>query len=120
MKSFTPWLLLIPVLMLLAGLPSQLRGDLPYHVSTMSYILSILGWSFTFCAIFALSRGSRWCQLFFACIGVVMLVDTGYRLWVGPRSLAHIIFDIVIIWVALAFIRSFPLNRKMTKHDDAT
>jgi hypothetical protein len=115
MNKFIPWLFLIPVLALLAGLPSQLHGTLPYHISTASYILSIFGWLFTFCGIFAMSRASRWSQLFFAFVGLVVIVDIGYRLWVGPRSLLHFIFDLVVIWVAIALVRSFP----SAKQDDA-
>jgi len=107
-----PWLFLIPVLALLAGLPSQLSGHLPYHISTASYILSIFGWLFTFCGIFALSRASRLSQLFFALVAVVVIVDVGYRLWVGPRSLLHFIFDIAVILVAIAVARSFPLAKQ--------
>ena len=115
MIKFMPWLFLIPVVALLAGLPSQLHGQLPYHISTASYILSIFGWLFTFCGVFALSRASRLCQLFFALVALVVIVDVGYRLCFGPRSLFHFIFDIAIILAAIAVAGSFPL----AKHDDA-
>jgi len=115
MTKIMPWLFLIPVLALLAGLPSQLHGHLPYQISTSSYILSIFGWLFTFCGVFALSRASRLSQLFFAFVGLVVIVDIGYRLWVGPRSWLHFVFDLVVIWVAIAMIRSYP----STKHDEA-
>jgi hypothetical protein len=116
MSKFIPWLFLIPVLALLAGLPSQLRGDLPYHVSTVSYILSIFGWLFIFCGIFALSHASKFTRLFFALFGLVVIADTGYCFWAGQRGVAHFIFDFILIWVAIAMMRSFPSAR----HDNAT
>jgi len=108
MKKSIPWLFLIPVLVLLAGLPSQLHGTSPYHISTVSYVLSIFGWLFTFGGIFALYRASRWSQVFFALVGLVVIADVGYRLWIGPRSFLHFIFDLAVIWLAIAMVRSFP------------
>ena len=116
MSKFIPWLLLIPVLALLAGLPNQLRGDLPYHVSTVRYILSIFGWLFIFCGVLALYRASKLARLFFALFTLVVIADTSYCFWAGKRSVANFIFDFVFIWIAIAMVRSFP----SAGHDDTT
>ena len=115
MKKFTPWLFLIPLLALLAGLPAQLQGHLPYHISMVSYVLSIFGWLFTFCGVFAISRASGLSRLFFVLVALVVIMDAGYRLWIGPRDWLNFTFHLIVLWLVIALARSFP----STKHDDA-
>jgi len=62
-----------------------------------------------------MNRGSRWSQFFFAFVGLIVIVDAGYRLWVGPRSFLHFIFDLVLILIAIALMRGF----RSAKQDDA-
>lgn len=83
MNKFLPWLFLIPVLLLLAGLPFQIYGHLPYRISTVSYVLSLIGWTFSFCGILALSRGSKRCVWFFVLVAVTVIVRAIYGFWGG-------------------------------------
>ncbi|MEI9962533.1 MAG: hypothetical protein WDM76_15860 [Limisphaerales bacterium] len=76
-----PFLFLIPVLLLLAGLPSQLRGNLPYRISNFSYIASIFAWLFLFCGFFAMNRGSKWYLLFFILVALGIVIKVGYKLF---------------------------------------
>jgi energy-converting hydrogenase Eha subunit G len=84
MTKFVPILLLVPVLLLLAGLPSQLRGDLPYHISNFNYIASIFAWSFLFCGFLAMNRGSKWYLLFFILLVLEIVIKVGYKLFSEP------------------------------------
>lgn len=120
MIKYIPWFFLIPVLVLLIGLPSQLRGQLPYAISTVSYILSIFGWLFIFCWSLALNRGSsRWCRIFYGLFALNVAVNIGYKFWIGQRSLYHITTDIVVLLVVTVFFCSIPPpSRKTVKHDD--
>jgi hypothetical protein len=107
------WLFLIPVLASLVGLPLQLQGDLPYKISTATYVLGILGWFFMFCGMYAQERQSKWSRLFYIFVTVILIGETGYRLWLGQSSFPFIIFNLIIIWIAIAFVRSCPpLRRK--------
>jgi hypothetical protein len=84
MTKFVPFLFLIPVLLLLAGLPLQLHGKLPYHDSNFNYIASIFAWSFLCCGFFAMNRGSKWYLLFFILGVLVIVVKVGYKLFSAP------------------------------------
>ena len=84
MTKFVPFLLLIPVLLLLAGLPSQFRGDLPYQISNFNYIASIFAWLFLSCGFFAMNRGSKWYRAFFVLVALGIVVKVGYKLFFAP------------------------------------
>jgi hypothetical protein len=81
---FLPFFFLIPVLILLAGLPSQLHGKLPYQISNFNYIASIFAWLFLFCGFFTMNRGSKWCLLFFILLVSEIVVKVGYKLFSAP------------------------------------
>jgi energy-converting hydrogenase Eha subunit G len=81
MRKFTPFLFLIPVVLLLAGLPSQLHGNLPYQISNFNYIASIFAWLFLFCGFFAMNRGSKWYLLFFVLVALGIVTKVGYKLF---------------------------------------
>jgi hypothetical protein len=80
-RRIFPFLFLIPVLLLLIGLPSQLHGNLPYPISNFNYVVSILGWLFLFCGFFAMTRGSKWCLLFFILVALGIVIKVSYNLW---------------------------------------
>jgi predicted MFS family arabinose efflux permease len=84
MKKSVPFLFLIPVLLLLVGLPSQLRGNLPYQISNFNYVASIFAWLFLFCGLFAMNRGSKWYRLFFILLVLEIVVKVGYKLFSAP------------------------------------
>jgi energy-converting hydrogenase Eha subunit G len=84
MTKFIPFLFLIPVLLLLAGLPLQLHGKLPYQTSNFNYIASIFAWLFLFCGFFAMNRGSKWHLLFFILVALGTVVKVGYKLFSAP------------------------------------
>jgi hypothetical protein len=115
MKKIAPWLFLIPVLALLAGLPSQLHGHVYYKISNVNYVLSIFGWLFIFCGVFALNRGSESFRIFFSAVGLIMIASIGYKLWIGQRGWIDLIFDLVVLWIAIAMVRTGISSG----HDDA-
>jgi hypothetical protein len=114
MNKYTPWFFLIPVLLLLVWLPGQLRGHSPYPISTPCYILSIFGWLFFFCWIYALNRGSRRAWFFVALAGVVTIAKIGYELWIGPFSWPQFVLDILLLWIVIVFV----LGSRPAKEDD--
>jgi hypothetical protein len=81
MTKFVPFLFLIPVLLLLAGLPIQLRGNLPCQISNFNYIASIFAWLFLFCGFIAMNHGSKWYLIFFILFVLGIVVKVGYKLF---------------------------------------
>jgi hypothetical protein len=116
MKKFTPFLLLIPVVVLLAGLPSQLHGKLSYHISTFSYVASIShGYLFS-AGFFPVIRRPKWSWLFWVLVALDVLVKAVHGLWIGQNGLVYFLFQLVVgcIFIAIAFAVS-PSFRKSTQ-----
>jgi len=111
---FLPFLFLIPVVLLLAGLPSQLHGKLPYHISTFSYVASIFGWLFMSCAFFTQVRWPKWGRLFWILVALDVLVRAVHGLWTGQNELVHFLFELVVacVFIVIAFAVSPPFRKK--------
>jgi predicted MFS family arabinose efflux permease len=107
LTPFLPFFFLIPVLLLLMGLPSQLHDSLPYHISTFSYIASIFGWFLMSCAFFTQVRSPKWSRLFFLLIALGIIVNAGYNLWTGQNGLIHFLFELVVAYITVSF--GFPI-----------
>jgi Kef-type K+ transport system membrane component KefB len=115
-----PFLFLIPVFLLLAGLPSQLQGNLPYQISNFNYIASIFAWLFLFCGFFAMNRGSQWSRLFFVLLALEIVVSAGYSLRIGQSGVIYFLFKLIVAYVIMACVFPLPplirLIRRKTKN----
>jgi len=113
MKRFGPYIFLLPALLLLALLPRQLRGELPYHVSTFTYLESLLMWLLLFVAFRGLSRRARWTRPIFVVLGLETIAASGYSLWRGTSGcLAFLAVLLAVgIFTAYAWIVSPPFRK---------
>ncbi|HEX3890557.1 MAG TPA: hypothetical protein VHX90_06870 [Verrucomicrobiae bacterium] len=120
MTKFIPFLFLIPVLLLLAGLPLQLHGKLPYQISNFNYIASIFAWLFLSCGFFAMNHGSKWYRLFFVLVALEIVVSAGYNLWIGQIGVVYFLFKCIVAYVVIACVFPLPplicLIRRKTKN----
>jgi hypothetical protein len=115
MRKFIPLLFLVPVLVLLAFLPGQIRGQSPYPVSLLTYFESLVGWLLLFCGVFAMSRGSRWSRVFFVSTGLVMIAGAGYGLWIGKLGFFTFAGVLVgtVVFMGYAYILSPPIRKRL-------
>ena len=122
MRKFTPFIFLLPVLLLLVFLPRQLRGEMPYPVSMLTYFESLVVWLLLFCAVFAMSRGSRWSRFFFISTGLVMIAGAGYSLWIGKLGLFTFVGVLAgtFVFMGYTYILSPPIRKRLEDEcDDA-
>ena len=113
MRKITLFLFLIPVLVLLAGLPSQLHGTLPYHISTFSYIASIFGWTLMFGAILTQFRCPEWGRIFWILVALNVVVSAAHSLWIGQNGVVHFLFELVAAYICVAIAFAvLPIRKK--------
>lgn len=115
MKRLFPWIFLAPVLFLLAMLPWQLRGELPYRVTTFRYVESLFMWMLFFVAFVGMSRRARWTRPILALVGVEMLVSSAISVWTGGMGVATflIVLAVVCFGIACAWTMSPPIRRSI-------
>ena len=113
LTPFLPFFFLIPVLLLLMGLPSQLHGTLAYHISTFSYLASIFGWTFVFGAILTQFRWPKWGRMFWILVALNVIVTATHSLWIGQTGVFYFLFELVAACICSAIAFSvLPLRKK--------
>jgi hypothetical protein len=115
MKNNWPFLLLIPIILLLAWLPRTVHSDGAYPLSPTSHALSIVVWSLAFCVILGLNRRAGFTRPFVALLALAGAARCLYRFSAAEIGLAHFILVMAggFLVVAYAFILAPPFRRKI-------
>ena len=113
LTPFLPFFFLIPVLLLLMGLPSQLHGTSPYHTSTFSYVASVFGWMFVFGAILIQFRRPKWGRMFWILVALNVVVSATHSLWISQNGVVYFLFELVAAYICLAIAFAvLPIRKK--------
>lgn len=112
MRNYFYLFFLLPPVLLLAVLPNQLQGKLPYPISNFSYIASILVWLFIFFAFLL----PKWSRLFWVLDALIVVLNASYGLWTGKDGLAQFLFKLMIACLFLAMASPvLPFIRRKIK-----
>jgi hypothetical protein len=112
MKKSTPYLLLLPAVILLFDLPAAFRGQSLYPLTPISLILAILEWVAIFCLFYSFNYGFRWVRVFAIVTAVIFWTRGIYRFEIGEENLVPFLFTCLVgsIWLMFGIIPS--LSRK--------
>ena len=115
MKKNWPFLLLIPIILLLAWLPRTVRSEGAYPLSPTNQALSIVVWSLAFCVILGFNRRAGFTRPLIVLLALAGAARSIYRFSAAEIGLAHFILVMAggCLIMTCAFIVAPPVRRKI-------